>query len=209
MRNYKPSKIYNCDKIALFYKMMPSRGLLTKIRQGGEKYKDGTTLMLCTNMDESDKHLPFALSKSKKPRCFKRFAVKYFAGIKVIKKQQMTASMFNEWLMELDDEKKRQKKNILLLMDNCPSHKITYSPSNIEPVFLTKNSTSETRALDSGIIRSFKAKFYEYQMKKIVISLDENISAGELYKSSNIKDAIIYTKRAWDDVTSTTIKLLE
>ncbi|KAF7685585.1 hypothetical protein CDIK_3668 [Cucumispora dikerogammari] len=43
-------------------------------------------------------------------------------------------------------------------------------------------------------------------MKKIVMSLDKNIGAGELYKSIDIKDAIIYTKWAWDDVTSTTIK---
>ncbi|KAF7688384.1 hypothetical protein CDIK_2929 [Cucumispora dikerogammari] len=43
-------------------------------------------------------------------------------------------------------------------------------------------------------------------MKRIVMSLDKNISAGELYKSINIKDVIIYTKQAWDDVTSTIIK---
>ncbi|KAF7687121.1 Tigger transposable element-derived protein 6 [Cucumispora dikerogammari] len=91
-------------------------------------------------------------------------------------------------------------------MGNCHSHKITYCPSIIELVFLPKNSTSKTQPLDSRIFRSFKAKFYEYQLKKIVISLDKNISAGELYKSINIKDAIIYTKWAWDDVTSTTIK---
>ncbi|KAF7703934.1 Tigger transposable element-derived protein 6 [Cucumispora dikerogammari] len=108
----------------------------------------------------------------------------------------MTTILFNKWLMEPDDKMKRQKKNILLLMDNCPSHKITYCPGNIELVFLPKNSTSKTRPLDSGIIRSFKARFYEYQMKKIVMSLDKNISAGELYKSNNIKDAIIYTKWA-------------
>ncbi|KAF7670509.1 Tigger transposable element-derived protein 6 [Cucumispora dikerogammari] len=118
----------------------------------------------------------------------------------------MTTSLFNKWLMEFDDKMKRQKKNILLLMDNCFSHKITYCSSNIELVFLPKNSTSKTQPLDSRIVRSFKAKFYEYQMKKIVMCLDKNISVGELYKSINIKDAIIYIKLAWDDVTSTTIK---
>ncbi|KAF7685991.1 hypothetical protein CDIK_3260 [Cucumispora dikerogammari] len=100
---------------------------------------------------------------------------------------------------------KRQKNNILLLMDNCPSRKITYNPSNIEPVFLNKNSTSRTQTL-VGDFFCFKAKFYEYQMKKIVISLDENISAGGFYKWSNINDAIIYTKWAYDDVASTVIK---
>ncbi|KAF7691542.1 Tigger transposable element-derived protein 6 [Cucumispora dikerogammari] len=103
--------------------------------------------------------------------------------------------------MEFDDKMKRQKKNILLLMDNCPSHKITSCPSDKELVFLPKNPTSKKQPLDSRIIRSFRAKFYEYQMKKIVMSLDRNIGAGELYKSINIKDAIIYTKWAWDDVT--------
>ncbi|KAF7685952.1 Tigger transposable element-derived protein 6 [Cucumispora dikerogammari] len=91
-------------------------------------------------------------------------------------------------------------------MDNCFSHKITYCFSNIELVFLPKSSTSKTQSLNNEIIRSFKSKFYEYQMKKVVISLDENISAKELYKSGNIKDAIIYIKWAFDDVTSTTIR---
>ncbi|KAF7701469.1 Tigger transposable element-derived protein 6 [Cucumispora dikerogammari] len=103
-------------------------------------------------------------------------------------------------------KRKDKKKNILLLMDNCLSHKITYSSSNIKLVFLPKDSTSKTRPLDSGIIRSFKAKFYEYQIKKTVMSLDENTSARELYKSININDAIIYTRCVCDDVTSMTIK---
>ncbi|KAF7697627.1 Tigger transposable element-derived protein 6 [Cucumispora dikerogammari] len=191
MRNYKPSEIYNCDETALFYKMISSPGLLTKMRQGGEKYKDRATLLLCTNMDGSDKLSSIVLDKSKNLRCFKRFA-----RYKSNQKTWMTASMFNGQLMEFDVEKKRQKKNILLLIDHRPSHKMTYSPSNIELVFLLKKSTSKTRPLDSGIIRSFKAKFYEYQMKKIFMRLDENVSAGELYKSINIKDEIIYTKWA-------------
>ncbi|KAF7698533.1 Tigger transposable element-derived protein 6 [Cucumispora dikerogammari] len=94
--HYKSPKIYNCDETALFYKMMLYRGLLTKIRQGGEKYKDRATLLVCTNMDESDKLLPTALSKSKNTRCFKRFAVKYFTRYKSNQKTWMTASMFNE-----------------------------------------------------------------------------------------------------------------
>ncbi|KAF7685584.1 Tigger transposable element-derived protein 6 [Cucumispora dikerogammari] len=119
---------------------MLSRGLLTKIRQGGDKYKDRATLLLCTNMDGSDKLLPTVLGKSKNPRCFKGFAVKYFARYKSNKEAWMTTSLFNEWLMEFDDKMKRQEKNILLLMNNCSSHKITYWPSNIELVFLPKNS---------------------------------------------------------------------
>ncbi|KAF7685687.1 Tigger transposable element-derived protein 6 [Cucumispora dikerogammari] len=94
-------------------------------------------------------------------------------------------------------KRKRQKKSILLLMNNCSTHKITYSPSNIELVFLPKNSTSKTQPLGREKNRSFKAKFYGYQMKKIVMSLDENISVGELYKSINIKDAINTSSGRW------------
>ncbi|KAF7691494.1 Tigger transposable element-derived protein 4, partial [Cucumispora dikerogammari] len=39
MRNYKPSEIYNGDETALFYKMIPSRKILTKIRQGARNIK--------------------------------------------------------------------------------------------------------------------------------------------------------------------------
>ncbi|KAF7685607.1 Tigger transposable element-derived protein 6 [Cucumispora dikerogammari] len=110
MRNFKPSEIYNCDETVLFYKMMFSRRVLTKMRQGGEKYKDSATLLLCTNMDGSDKLLPTILGKSKNPHCFKRFGVKCFSRYKSNQKTWMTTSLFNEWLMEFDDGIKRQKR---------------------------------------------------------------------------------------------------
>ncbi|KAG0433838.1 hypothetical protein DMUE_5381, partial [Dictyocoela muelleri] len=53
---------------------------------------------------------------------------------------------------------------------------------------------------DAGIIRSFKSKFFSYQLSSIVNRITSEVFIENLYKEITIKDAIIYSKYAWDDV---------
>lgn len=75
----------------------------------------------------------------------------------------------------------RKQENHAFL-ENCLSHKITFKMKNIDPSFLPKNSTSKTRPLDNGIIRSFKTKLYDYHIKNIIMNISETINADSLYK---------------------------
>ncbi|GFU02223.1 uncharacterized protein TNCV_2466011 [Trichonephila clavipes] len=55
--------------------------------------------------------------KSAKPRCFKginSFPTKYRSN----KKAWMTTELFNEWLVSLNSDMKREKRHILLFLDN-------------------------------------------------------------------------------------------
>ena len=40
-------------------------------------------------------------------------------------KAWMTSKLFNEWLQKLDKKMDKQNRDILMFVDNCPSHVIT------------------------------------------------------------------------------------
>lgn len=206
MSIYEDKNIYNCDETALFYKMIPSKSLVMKARNGIKANKDRLSIMFCVNKDGSDKLKPLIIGKSKNPRALKNFSYNSLCDYSNNDSAWMTTVIFNQWLMNIDKKMKAEKRKILMLFDNCPSHKITYNADNIEIVYLPKNSTAITQPLDSGIIRSFKSKFYHYILSKIVSKISETRSAYELYKELTIKDAILYTNWAWKDVTAEVIK---
>ncbi len=75
------------------------------------------TVMCCASMNGEKKELLF-IGKSHKPRCFKgvkMLPVQYKAN----KNAWMMATLFEEWLVRWDQDLKR---NILVLVDNCPAH---------------------------------------------------------------------------------------
>ncbi|XP_049517686.1 tigger transposable element-derived protein 4-like [Dermacentor silvarum] len=73
LSQYKPSDIYNADETALFYEMLPSKTLDFKGQKchGGKHSKRRVTILLCANMDGTDKRPLLVIGRSKKPRCFK------------------------------------------------------------------------------------------------------------------------------------------
>ncbi|GFV69007.1 tigger transposable element-derived protein 6 [Trichonephila clavipes] len=83
--------------------------------------KERLTILLAVNMDGSEKITPLVIGKSAKPRCFKgmnSFPTKYRSN----KKPWMTSELFNEWLVSLNSDMKREKRHILLFLDNCTVH---------------------------------------------------------------------------------------
>ncbi|KAG0440948.1 Tigger transposable element-derived protein 6 [Dictyocoela muelleri] len=116
-------------------------------------------------------------------------------------KAWMTNDCFNKWILYISEYFKKQNRKIVLVLDNCTSHRLSVCVENIKLIFLPKNSTSVLQPLDAGIIRSFKSKVYKLQIKNVISRLDENNNIEEIYKSINTKDAIIYSHWAWNDVT--------
>ncbi|GFW62990.1 tigger transposable element-derived protein 6 [Trichonephila clavipes] len=108
-------------------------------------------------MDGSEKITPLVIGKSAKPRCFKginSFPTKYRSN----KKAWMTTELFNEWLISLNSDMKREKRHILLFLDNCTVHNNAPPLSNVKLQFFPPNSTSKLQPLDLGLIHNFKTK---------------------------------------------------
>ncbi|KAF7698600.1 Tigger transposable element-derived protein 6, partial [Cucumispora dikerogammari] len=104
----------------------------------------------------------------------------------------MTAVEFNRWLEDLNQTFKNSKRKTLMFLDNFSGHKPNYTYSNIEICFLPKNSSAKLQPLDAGIIRSFKSKYFNYQMSNIVSKITPGINAETLYKQFSLKDALVY-----------------
>ena len=180
--------------------MTPDRTLTTSSQTKGTKRSKGRiTVSLCTNADGSDKLRPLVIGKSEKPRCFKTFNHRLYVDYAFNKKAWMTSAVFNDWISKFDRRIRREKRQILLMMDNAPSH-IIPPLTNITVHFLPPTTTSHLQPLDAGIINSFKAHYRRQQLRHIVDSID---STGTY--TIAISDAIRYTKKAWDQVTITTI----
>ncbi|XP_050064726.1 tigger transposable element-derived protein 4-like [Aphis gossypii] len=54
----------------------------------------------------------------------------------------------------------KQKRNVLLFVDNCPAHPKEITLTNIKLVFFPPNATSKLQPLDQGVIKVLKQKYH-------------------------------------------------
>ncbi|KAG0421627.1 Tigger transposable element-derived protein 6, partial [Dictyocoela muelleri] len=97
-------------------------------------------------------------------------------------------------------------RNILLILDNAPCHDKNLKFKNIELCFLPPKSTAFFQPLDAGIIRSFKASFKKFLLRHVLFEYENGKLVNECFSNINIKNAIIYSKWAWDSVSVKTIE---
>ncbi|XP_060870227.1 tigger transposable element-derived protein 4-like [Metopolophium dirhodum] len=122
-KNYTDCDIYNADETGLFYRLTPSQTLRFK----GETCSD-------------------VIGKSKTPRCFKNVK-NLTVDYKSNKKAWMTGDIFSGWLKEWDKQLAKEKRHILLTIDNCPAHPPVQFEF-IKLVLLPPNTTSVLQPMD-------------------------------------------------------------
>ncbi|GFW13191.1 tigger transposable element-derived protein 6 [Trichonephila clavipes] len=115
IKEYEPSNIFNTDETELFFKCLLEKTFTFKKEKchGGKHREERLTILLAVNMDGSEKITPLVIGKSAKPRCFKGinlFPTKYRSN----KKAWMTTELFNEWLISLNSDMKREKRHSLI-----------------------------------------------------------------------------------------------
>ncbi|XP_039291045.1 tigger transposable element-derived protein 4-like [Nilaparvata lugens] len=199
---YPDEKIYNADETGIFFKLTPEKTLRFKGEKctGGKLSKDRLTVLVAVNMDGSDKHKLMVIGKSAKPRCFKNvnlLPVTYESN----KSVWMTSELFASWLRKWDNELKLKNDKILLMVDNCPAHPHVENLTSINLVFLPPNTTSVLQPLDQDVIRSLKVNYRKSLILQIIQDLDEGCET-----KVSVLDAITMLERAWNEVTSITVK---
>lgn len=173
LERYAPADIYNGDETGLFYQMLPSRTLAVKGDRchGGKQSKLRISVLLCVNMDGSDKRTPLVIGKSKKPRCLansRKLNVTYTSNTKA----WMTRDIFRTWLQTFDAEMKDAGRSVCLVLDNCSAHHVEdVELTNVELKFLPPNCTSLVQPLDQGIINSVKCAYRKRVIDKLLLDL--------------------------------------
>lgn len=80
----------------------------------------------------------------------------------------MTTKLFADWLVDLNQMMQKQQWNILLCLDNAPSHPSNTPLTNIELLFFPPNTTSVVQPLDQGVIHAFTVQYRKYLVKHII-----------------------------------------
>ena len=96
----------------------------------------------------------------------------------------------------------KQERRILLFIDNVSSHDPTLKDkfSNINIIFLPKNTTSRLQPLDAGIIKNFKVHYRRFAQ---IDSTSLTVSA--LVTKVDVLTAIRWIKKGKDEVRPQTI----
>ena len=89
-----------------------------------------------------------------------------------------------------------QKRKIALIIDNCPAHPDVAALDWVELIFLPPNTTSITQPMDKEVIRSFKAKYRFFAVKKQIDALEKR---NQLPKFS-ILTAMFMLMKAWNSI---------
>ncbi|GFV23807.1 tigger transposable element-derived protein 4 [Trichonephila clavipes] len=113
----------------------------------------------------------------------------------------MTGDLFKNWIHQLDAIFGKQKRKVILFVDNFPAHPKDIPTTNIKIVFLPPTATSKLQPLDQGIIKVVKQKY----RKKISPAVLER-HGGENPTKINLLDSIHFITAAWDEIDPLIIK---
>ncbi|KAG0421444.1 Tigger transposable element-derived protein 4, partial [Dictyocoela muelleri] len=171
---YAPSDIFNCDETGLFYKCTPIKTLCFKNENqiSGKFSKDRITILFCVSMS-GEKLNPLLIGKFKSPRGFKdlkwdKLKISYHYN----KKAWMDVKIFRNWPDDLNKSMMKQKRKILLTLDNAPVHPVGFESSNLELLYFPPGVTSKIQPLDQGIIKTFKCYYKKNLNAKINLESD-------------------------------------
>ena len=164
---YEDRDIFNMDESGIFFKTSSDKSFYIKGQKcgGGKKSKERITISLCANL-AGEKEKVLFIGKSMRPRAFghldmNRLPVTYTNS----RKAWMTSGIFSSWLNSFNDKMKAQHRNVLLFLDNAPSHP-TLDLSNVKLVFFPPNTTSVLQPMDQGVIQSLKLQYRKAQERQ-------------------------------------------
>ncbi|XP_045195023.2 tigger transposable element-derived protein 6-like [Mercenaria mercenaria] len=151
---------------------------------------------------------PLVIGKTAVPRCFRNINVKSLPVTwRFNKKAWMTSALFTEWVKDLNSKMKRAGRNVLLLLDNAPSHPVDLNLSNVKLLFLPANTTAKLQPLDQGIIQDMKQFYRKRLLRSVLAKIDDEsvVSAESVSKSLNVLDAVQWVNSSIKDVKADTV----
>nr|XP_060638709.1 tigger transposable element-derived protein 3-like [Anolis sagrei ordinatus] len=188
LRKYDPSEIYACAEVTLFLRATPRK----------EDAKDRLTVLLCANMDSSDKRDPLIVGKG----C-PAFGVPQElppATYRAEGQARMTAALFAEWLWAFNEEAKAGQRHLALLVTPCAAHPVV-DLSNVKMVFVPRH---ENHPLELGTSRAFRCHYRRRMLTRLVVALGGRTSGSKGHMA--LSDAIHLSIQAWSEVGPETIR---
>lgn len=113
----------------------------------------------------------------------------------------MTRNLFSEWLLSIDEEMRKTKRKILLIVDHCSAHLFDLHLSNVYVEYLPSNCTAVLQPLDLGIRQNLKVEYRRRLVQQILI----NIRIGN-NEPINVRQAAEMVTGSWWSVSQAIIR---
>ncbi|CCK69932.1 Pdc2p KNAG_0D01810 [Huiozyma naganishii CBS 8797] len=188
------------------------------------------TVMLCSNLDGSEKSKPLVVGRFKSYASFrnyfpddptdmtsqsllgekmaKKFEISYHSN----RKSWLTSNLFHNWLVRWDKRLVADNRKIYIVLDDSCSHRIiNLHLKNITLVYTSANS--RFLPFNWGVLDEFKTR-YRIQQYKALIELQKRIETktGKRHLISfeqsqlTMSNAFKFIKTAWEGIPVDTIK---
>jgi hypothetical protein len=186
--------------------MPPDQGLSNTQQSGVKGKKARLTYLFTANADGSLKLPPLIIGKARKPRAFKNKTGSQLGFYyRNNAKAWMTASLYQEWLLDWDRKLRDEGRKILLLQDNFSGHIIPDTLTNIRVENFEPNLTAHVQPNDQGIIRCFKAHYRAKFIQRAVDLYEAGVTPSKIYDINQL-EAMRLAQGAWKNVDTTTIR---
>ncbi|KAK1935041.1 Tigger transposable element-derived protein 6 [Phytophthora citrophthora] len=200
LRDYVPSDIYTVDETGLFYRASPN-----KLVQGDEAQsmladEARLTVLLAVNADASDLMEPYIIGNVVPPKNIKMASISQLGYHYVCSsKARMTVFIFQQWLRDFNARMASAHRNVVLLMDNAPSHVMgCVALSNVRVVMFAPHLGMKVQPMRGGILASFKGK---YRLKHLTLAIDHlEDGLSDIYHVKQIQ-AMNWIVDAWQQTS--------
>lgn len=210
-------QLYNADETALYYKLLPSKTLVTREEKkapGTKAAKERMTIMPCCNVTGTNRVQLQIIGKSEKPRCFSRKPIPNDVMYSGSKNAWQTRFSFTKWfktafipsVQNFSLENNISPKAILIL-DNASSHTEydRLDTENIKVLYLPPNSTSLIQPMDQSVILPLKIRYRKMLMQRIMLNSCDQSNWITFLKKLDVSDAIHIIRDSWRSIDNRTI----
>uniref|UniRef100_H3GYY8 HTH CENPB-type domain-containing protein n=1 Tax=Phytophthora ramorum TaxID=164328 RepID=H3GYY8_PHYRM len=171
LRDYVPSDVYTVDETGLFFRASPNKLVQGDEAQSMLAEEPRLTVLLAVNADASDLMEPYIIGNVVPPKNIKMASISQLGYHYVCSsKARMTVFIFQQWLRDFNARMASAHRNVVLLMDNAPSHVLgCVALSNVRVVMFAPHLGMRVQPMRGGILSSFKGK---YRLKHLTLAID-------------------------------------
>lgn len=177
IERYEERDIFNAIETSLFFHCLPNdfRAFKGEKCLKGKFSKDRITILLCSNMDGSEKIKPLVIGRFGKPRCFKHVK-KLPVNYQFNKLSWMTVFLFEHWLISIDEKFTHENRKVLFFISDSPAHPRTLQSKlkSITLAFFPSDSIYMSQPLELGVISSFKTYYRHEIILRCLTALENN-----------------------------------
>ncbi|TMW59467.1 hypothetical protein Poli38472_004536 [Pythium oligandrum] len=203
-KKYELKNIFSMAEMGVLYNQSPVVGEDDTTEVDAVRAKKRLVGAFACNADASEKLQPLFISHHEQPKCFRKksaeqHGLQYFWNGKA----WVTGVIFSKWSQRLDFSMASQKRKILLIINEAPSHAVAHLELNHVVIYFLPEGMTTLNPMTSGILSTLKMRYRRHHLRHVIDRSDE----GKKHVfGTNVLQAMHWACASWDEMSSETIE---